>query len=193
MLGYSQGSHVIHEIVLQLNAEERNHISSVVLVADAIRNPDDKGPLSFMGSQLKFESRDTVLNNGMGVMRVAALADLGCVAYFTLTDPIKSLGSIFRFVTELRTPSACALLLPKDVRFSDVVSVEDFPDDLDRKVLNVCIRLDIVCNAEFKGEFPLALESALVLDALKGVNANELHGESYKREAFYNFPASWRT
>lgn len=191
MLGYSQGGHVIHEVTMRLTAEERKHVSMVVLVADAIRNPDDDGALTFMGRPVQFETKDSVIYNGMGAMRTVALADTVCLANNALTDSTILASTFFRLVNFISAPPFC-IFMPQDVRFSDVVSPGKFPDDMNHKVLNVCSNLDIICDAETApGGGSMGFNSYKLANLVGLLQQTSVHGEFYKKPGFYDFPASW--
>lgn len=186
MLGYSQGGHVIHEILMTLEESERKHIKSVVLIADAIRNPLDKTSLTFMGANLRFEHKDSAIYNGMGAMRAVAFADLACLGSASIAD-VTNPNEFFNVVITHTIHPLC-LALPNEVRFSDVVSVEDFPSDLDGKILNVCNLSDIVCDAEISNDSDMGVIEQLLY---KKETADYSHGELYKLSNFYEFPSNW--
>lgn len=191
MLGYSQGGHVIHEIMMQTTEEERSHISSAVLVADASRNPEDKGTSTFMGAYLRIETHESVIFDGIGLMRAVALIDSTCLAGRNLSkaaDGKRILGFFFG-LQGLSIPVRVAFCgyVPNDIRFSQVVSPEKFPNDVSQKILNVCAIDDLVCDAQVS----INIVDSIVKDAeYKGL-ADEVHGKGYMKPNFYDFPAAW--
>jgi hypothetical protein len=159
----------------------------VVLIADAIRNPLDKTAMTFMGANLRFEYKDSAIYNGMGAMRAVAFADLGCLGAASIADATNTDEFFNVALTQVMRP--LCLALPSKVRFSDVVSVEDFPSDLTGKILNVCNLSDIVCDAEISKDSSDmgAIEQLLY----KKETADHSHGELYKLSNFYEFPSNW--
>lgn len=185
MLGYSQGGHVIHEIVMELTPAEREHITASVLVADAIRNPKDDGALTFMGTPVKFEYNDSEIYNGMGMMRVVANFDATCLANNSLVEIGKLSAGLFQLPVILDI-AACHLL-PSVVRFSDVVSQETYPSDFFKKSLNVCALKDVVCDTQPS----LDANSSYGSIVANFGDVGNIHGEGYKKPEFYDFPSSW--
>lgn len=187
MLGYSQGGHVMHEIVKGLTKEERSHITTAVLVADAIRDPKDTGTVTFMGTPLKLELSDSVIFNGKGIMRQVSEFDSSCLAQNSFEKSVKSAVTFFRSpgLTVLKDVTLC-LALPSEVRFSDVVSPKDFPDDFNKRVINVCSNYDMICNTKLDFN-PISTWETV----FKKIHVDAIHGEGYKNPGFYDFPASW--
>lgn len=187
MLGYSQGGHVMHEIVKGLTKEERSHVTTAILVADAIRDPKDTGTVTFMGTPLKLELSDSVIFNGKGIMRQVSEFDSSCLAQNSFEKSVKSAMMFFQApgLTVLKDVTLC-LALPSKVRFSDVVSPNDFPDDFSKRVINVCSNYDMICNTKLDFD-PISTWETV----FKKLHVDAIHGDGYKNAGFYEFPASW--
>lgn len=189
-MGYSQGGHVMHEIMLSLTKEERAHVSATILVADAIRNPADKAPLTFMGTNVSFEMSESKIFQGKGGIRVLSDFQRGCYVQGVLKNTVGAVGEFFQ--TQIgglvggSNTAACAIL-PYDPTFPDVVAEENYADDMNLRTLNVCALKDIVCDTQFSVKSES--DYGTLWDNLNQVD--EVHGDGYKTPLFYNFPAGW--
>jgi predicted esterase len=205
MLGYSQGGQVIHEIIMRLSKEERSHISNTVLIADASRNPDDAGSLTFMGNKTSFEFRDSKIYDGMGVMRAVGIADTVCVANSELSkasDSGRVIGLFFSvrslvnvilgdgpagFIGNAWLTSEFCNFVPQADRFSHVISPDKMPDDIYFKTLNVCAEADLVCDANISAD----LANTIVKGKSYFSQIDDVHAKGYNNLGFYDFPAAW--
>lgn len=193
MLGYSQGGQVIHEMLMHLTPAERSHIGATVLVADAIRKPNDNSTLTFMGTPVKFEVDGSKIFNGIGAMRLAAGLDTSCLAFKFVTESPDIINQFFRLANAIVEPGLCHIL-PSDIRFSDVMTQGDYPSDTSQNILNVCALKDAVCDIQasfVENDKTVGMNEGPgnVINNLLNVGA--IHGEYYKQPSFYQFPASW--
>ena len=215
-MGYSQGSHAMHEIMMQLDRPERDRIKASILIADAIRNAEDGSKsLAFFGAGESVAAKDSVIYQGNGVMRWASYADQVCV---DLTESVSQrnnfFGNAFKAIITIPAVNECNKVFPTDTRFTDVTTPKPFESDLNQKILNVCSTKDIVCQikkpdgvdvASFayavfsilkEGEAPSSckdVRSGYVVELCHNAeNVDEIHGNGYKENSnFYVFPGKW--
>jgi len=191
MLGYSQGGHVIHEILMGLNAEERSHIATTVLVADAIRNPNDANALTFMGNSITVEDNGSVIFEGMGVMRMVAKADTVCLAQNKLADEQRGEDFWYFIKNPVSTFIFCGLM-PALLRFSDVVSPQTYPSDETDRVLNVCSDKDLVCDAKEPLDSNGFVDYETLMNDINDYKiVDRVHGDGYNHPEFYDFSSGW--
>lgn len=195
LMGYSQGAHVMHEIIMRLDQNERDHVSSALLIADASRNPEDKlSSLTYIAQGgTQFAQTNASIYEGKGVMRRAAEADLLC----RVMEASAKTRSSMLMVNPIQVPAACSAL-PKKVRFSDVMSLAGYPGDIANRILNVCQDEDGVCQTRlYDANQKLTNVSAIhdlttILDLIQNFqHIQAIHGEGYKVDAAYTHPSNW--
>jgi predicted esterase len=191
-LGYSQGAHAMHEIMMRLERTERDRIYASILIADANRNKDDSEAFGFFGATTSFASKDSLLYQGNGVMRVAAHVNQTCkdIAATPLTGELFS--DLFKKILIGPTVAECDKYFPKDIQFTDVTSFKTYDEDMNSKILNVCSLDDLVCQVKAPDSAsPAALIPFIDNFAFNATHVDEIHGNGYKDPKFYGVPGLW--
>lgn len=191
-LGYSQGSHAMHEIMMGLDRTERDRIYASILIADANRNKDDSEAFGFFGATTSFAAKDSLLYQGNGIMRVAAYANQTCndIAATPLTGELFS--DMFKKTLIGPTVAQCNKVFPTDIRFTDVTTFKKYDDDMNGKILNVCSLDDLVCQVKAPdGVSPSVLIPFIDRNAFNYTHIDEIHGNGYKDPKFYGVPGLW--
>lgn len=204
LMGYSQGAHVMHEIVMRLDRNERDHISSALLIADPIRYPENHNTFfTYVGDGENFALDDAIIFTGKGAMRRVAEVESACEVLEGIYNRTPS--SFILAPLEENPREKCKGVFSATVRFSDVMTPGEFPEDITNRVLNVCNEDDIVCQVTLKNENPSTEKASALLVRPAGVddygfvsqlyfamhNVDKVHGEGYKEPKFYVFPSQW--
>lgn len=191
-LGYSQGAHAMHEIMMRLDRPERDRIYASILIADANRNKDDSEALGFFGATTSFASKDSLLYQGNGMMRVAAHVNQTCkdIAATPLTGELFS--DMFKKILIGPTVAECNKYFPTDIQFTDVTTFKKYDEDMNSKILNVCSLDDLVCQVKAPdGASPAVLIPFIDRTAFRAMNIDSIHGNGYKDPKFYGVPGLW--
>lgn len=203
LMGYSQGAHVMHEIVMRLDRNERDHISSALLIADPIRYPKNNNTFfTYVGDGDNFALDNSIIFTGKGVMRRAAELEFACEAYTLIRQRTHERYLLVPKADENDPTEKCRSIFSTTVKFSDVMTPGEFPDDITVRIMNVCHEDDIVCQVTFVNEdadgTPWRVRNAGIGDLAfvtqlhkAFTNSGEIHGEGYKESKFYAFPAQW--